>query len=175
VVGKQIPKLLITKFKPGTSDKEVRLGVLLFDAGVWEDTPDLFIALLFVVAKQSGILKKKRVNQALKKNKKVIFEGAQGTFLDIDFGTYPYVTSSNPVAGFVGAGCGVGPNEIGSVMGIVKAYTTRVGEGPFPTEFSSDLMERIRQKGMEFGATTGRPRRCGWLPVSCRCRCSRGR
>ncbi len=83
--------------------------------------------------------------------------------LDIDFGTYPYVTSSSPIAGSVGSDCGIGPNKIGSVLGIVKAYTTRVGEGPFPTEFPSTLMETIRTKGKEFGATTGRPRRCGWF------------
>ena len=103
------------------------------------------------------------LNQALEKKKKVIFESAQGTFLDIDFGTYPYVTSSNPTAGSVGSGCGVGPGKINSVMGIVKAYTTRVGEGPFPTELKDSMGERLRQAGKEFGATTGRPRRCGWF------------
>jgi adenylosuccinate synthase len=103
------------------------------------------------------------LNEALEKKKKVIFESAQGTLLDIDFGTYPYVTSSNPIAGYVGAGCGVGPNKIGSVMGIVKAYTTRVGEGPFPTELTDEDGEKLRAVGKEFGATTGRPRRCGWF------------
>jgi adenylosuccinate synthase len=103
------------------------------------------------------------INHALDKGKKVLFEGAQGTLLDVDFGTYPYVTSSNSTAGGACTGTGVGPSRIGKVIGVVKAYTTRVGEGPFPTEFSSSLMKRIRGKGNEFGATTGRPRRCGWF------------
>ena len=103
------------------------------------------------------------INQALDKGKRVLFEGAQGTLLDVDFGTYPYVTSSNSTAGGACIGTGVGPSRIGKVIGIVKAYTTRVGEGPFPTEFSDKLMKQIRIKGNEFGATTGRPRRCGWF------------
>ena len=103
------------------------------------------------------------LNRALSKKKKVIFESAQGALLDIDFGTYPYVTSSNPIAGAVGSDCGIGPTEIGSVLGIVKAYTTRVGEGPFPTELKDETGERLREVGKEFGATTGRPRRCGWF------------
>jgi adenylosuccinate synthase len=103
------------------------------------------------------------LNEALKKKKRIMFEGAQGTLLDVDHGTYPFVTSSNSTAGGASTGTGVGPNKIDKVIGIVKAYTTRVGEGPFPTEFSKDLMDRIRTKGKEFGATTGRPRRCGWF------------
>ena len=103
------------------------------------------------------------LNDAIKKRKRLMFEGAQGTLLDVDHGTYPFVTSSNAVAGGASTGTGVGPTKIDKVIGVVKAYTTRVGEGPFPTEFSNDLMERIRNKGREFGATTGRPRRCGWF------------
>ncbi|NQT95374.1 MAG: adenylosuccinate synthase [Candidatus Omnitrophica bacterium] len=103
------------------------------------------------------------VNKALDEGKRVLFEGAQGTLLDVDFGTYPYVTSSNSTAGGACVGTGVGPARIGKVVGVVKAYTTRVGEGPFPTEFSDRLMGIIRTKGKEFGATTGRPRRCGWF------------
>jgi len=103
------------------------------------------------------------VNELLNKNKKILLEGAQGAFLDVDFGTYPYVTSSNTTAGGACTGCGISPSKIDKVIGVVKAYTTRVGEGPFPTEFSDDLMEKIRTKGNEFGATTGRPRRCGWF------------
>ena len=103
------------------------------------------------------------LNDALKKRKKILFEGAQGTLLDVDHGTYPFVTSSNATAGGASTGTGIGPTKIDKVVGIVKAYTTRVGEGPFPTEFSKDLMDRIRNKGKEFGATTGRPRRCGWF------------
>ena len=103
------------------------------------------------------------LNNAAKKGKPIIFEGAQGTMLDLDYGTYPFVTSSNSTAGGACTGAGIGPSKIGKVIGVVKAYTTRVGEGPFPTEFSPDMMEKIRAKGREFGATTGRPRRCGWF------------
>lgn len=103
------------------------------------------------------------VNQAIEEDKKILFEGAQGTLLDIDHGTFPYVTSSNPVAGGACIGAGVGPTKIDRVLGITKAYTTRVGSGPFPTEMQGELGEYLRQKGGEFGATTGRPRRCGWF------------
>lgn len=103
------------------------------------------------------------LNKAIKQKKKVLFEGAQGTLLDVDHGTYPYVTSSNASAGGALTGTGVGPTMIDEVLGVIKAYTTRVGEGPFPTEFPDDLMKKIRNKGEEFGATTGRPRRCGWF------------
>lgn len=103
------------------------------------------------------------LNSAVKKKKNILFEGAQGTFLDIDFGTYPYVTSSSAIAGGSCIGTGVSPLVIDKVIGVAKAYTTRVGEGPFPTEFSPSLAKFIRQKGCEFGATTGRPRRCGWF------------
>jgi adenylosuccinate synthase len=103
------------------------------------------------------------LDAALRAGKNVLFEGAQGTFLDIDHGTYPYVTSSNCVAGAVCAGAGVGPTRIDRVLGITKAYTTRVGGGPFPTEETGPLGARLREIGSEFGATTGRPRRCGWL------------
>ena len=102
---------------------------------------------------------------ALRAGKNVLFEGAQGTFLDVDHGTYPYVTSSNCVAGAACTGAGIGPTRIDRVLGISKAYTTRVGGGPFPTEDLGALGEQLRQKGSEFGATTGRPRRCGWLDV----------
>ncbi|MGE5405757.1 MAG: adenylosuccinate synthase, partial [Candidatus Saccharibacteria bacterium] len=105
------------------------------------------------------------VNQAIDAGKKVLFEGAQGTLLDIDHGTYPYVTSSYPTAGGACIGTGVGPTRINEVLGIAKAYTTRVGEGPFPTELFDDIGEHIRQKGAEFGTTTGRARRCGWLDL----------
>ncbi len=93
----------------------------------------------------------------------ILFEGAQGTHLDVDHGTYPFVTSSHATAGGASVGSGVPPTAIDKVIGVVKAYTTRVGEGPFPTEFGAQLMEEIRTKGKEFGATTGRPRRCGWF------------
>jgi adenylosuccinate synthase len=105
------------------------------------------------------------LDRALREGKNVLFEGAQGTFLDVDHGTYPYVTSSNCVAGAACTGSGVGPTAIGRVLGISKAYTTRVGGGPFPTEDTGAAGERLRELGSEFGATTGRPRRCGWLDV----------
>ena len=99
----------------------------------------------------------------VRKGARILFEGAQGTLLDVDHGTYPYVTSSNTVAGNAAVGSGLGPTVIDRVMGISKAYTTRVGAGPFPTELHDELGERLRKVGDEFGATTGRPRRCGWL------------
>ncbi len=103
------------------------------------------------------------VNSAISGGKNLLLEGAQGTLLDIDHGTYPYVTSSNSVAGGACTGLGIGPTRISRVLGVVKAYTTRVGSGPFPTEIKDRTGEEIRMRGGEFGATTGRPRRCGWL------------
>ncbi len=103
---------------------------------------------------------------ANKAGKNLLFEGAQGALLDIDHGTYPFVTSSNCVAGAAAAGAGIGPMHLHYVLGITKAYSTRVGEGPFPTELSDDVGERLRQRGQEFGATTGRPRRTGWFDAA---------
>ena len=103
------------------------------------------------------------LNQQMNDGKSVLFEGAQGTLLDVDHGTYPYVTASNATAGGACTGTGVGPTRIHGIIGISKAYTTRVGGGPFPTELSDSLGELIREKGREFGASTGRPRRCGWF------------
>lgn len=103
------------------------------------------------------------VYDSIKEGKKVLFEGAQGTLLDLDLGTYPFVTSSHPISGGFAIGSGVGPNMIKDVVGIVKAYTTRVGEGPFVTELNDEIGEKIRVQGREFGTTTGRARRCGWF------------
>ncbi|UCH89699.1 MAG: adenylosuccinate synthase [Thermoplasmata archaeon] len=105
------------------------------------------------------------LNSALDENKTILFEGAQGTMLDVDFGTYPFVTSSNPLAGSVCIGAGVGPTKIDRVIGVVKAYTTRVGSGPMPTNLTDETGDYIREKGQEFGTTTGRPRNCGWLDL----------
>lgn len=105
------------------------------------------------------------VRDALKRRKNVLFEGAQGTMLDIDHGTYPYVTSSTTVAGNAASGSGIPPSAIDEVFGVVKAYTTRVGEGPFPTELTDDIGRTMAEKGGEFGTTTGRSRRCGWLDL----------
>ncbi len=102
------------------------------------------------------------LHEALADGKTVLFEGGQATMLDVDHGTYPFVTSSNSTAGGASTGSGIGPNQISRVIGIVKAYTTRVGSGPFPTELDNEEGERLRQAGAEFGTTTGRPRRCGW-------------
>ena len=104
--------------------------------------------------------------EANRDGKNLLFEGAQGSLLDIDHGTYPYVTSSNCVAGAAAAGAGIGPHHLHYVLGITKAYTTRVGGGPFPTELSDSVGERLRQRGQEFGATTGRPRRTGWFDAA---------
>lgn len=103
------------------------------------------------------------LNQWLDEDKRLLFEGAQGTHLDVDHGTYPYVTSSNATAGGVCSGSGVGPTRITAVVGVVKAYTTRVGSGPFPTELEDPMGVKLQERGHEFGATTGRPRRCGWF------------
>ena len=105
------------------------------------------------------------INEALDNGKKVLAEGAQGSMLDVDFGSYPFVTSSNVIAAGVCSGLGVAPSRVGKVYGIFKAYCTRVGTGPFPTELFDETGEMLRQNGHEFGATTGRPRRCGWLDL----------
>ena len=107
------------------------------------------------------------IDKSNKEGKGVFFEGAQGTLLDVDYGTYPYVTSSNPTAGGVCIGAGIGPTRIDEVIGVAKAYVTRVGEGPFPTELDNEIGHNLREKGHEYGVTTGRPRRCGWfdLPI----------
>lgn len=127
-------------------------------AKIYEQYSDYAKAMKPHVCNCSAVL-----NEAIRKKKRILFEGAQGTLLDVDHGTYPFVTSSNSTSGGACVGTGVGPTRIDKAIGIVKAYTTRVGEGPFPTEFSSGLLKKIRKKGKEFGATTGRPRRCGWF------------
>src|SRR5207344_3040261 len=106
------------------------------------------------------------VHRAVRDGKRVLLEGAQGALLDVDHGTYPFVTSSNTTAGGAAVGAGIGPTEIDGVLGIVKAYTTRVGNGPLPTEAKGELQKQLRDLGGEFGATTGRPRRCGWFDAT---------
>jgi adenylosuccinate synthase len=105
------------------------------------------------------------LEEAMRKRENILFEGAQGTLLDVDHGTYPFVTSSNPVAASASIGAGIGPKRLDSVVGIVKAYTTRVGAGPFVCELTDEIGDYLQEKGQEFGATTGRPRRCGWLDL----------
>lgn len=143
---------------------------------IW-DNPDSLQKLdlnrfMKVVSKLKDILKADKVvnsspliNNAIDEGETVIFEGAQGSLLDIDFGTYPYVTSSNPTIGGIGTGAGVSPTKVKRRIGVVKAYTTRVGKGPMPTEDTEELGNRLREKGHEYGATTGRPRRCGPLDL----------
>jgi adenylosuccinate synthase len=125
---------------------------------VWFDAIEELKALEFIDSEHF-------LNKALREGKKILAEGAQGSLLDIDFGTYPFVTSSNTVTAGACTGLGVAPNKIGRVIGIFKAYCTRVGSGPFPTELNDETGETIRKVGNEFGSTTGRPRRCGWLDL----------
>lgn len=139
---------------PSYTDKVARRGLRIID--VVDDYPEIKKYVTDVSSK---------INQAIDEGKNILLEGAQGTLLDVDHGTYPFVTSSNTVAGNACIGLGIGPTKINKVIGVVKAYTTRVGEGPFPTELKDEIGERIRQKGNEFGTTTGRPRRCGWLDL----------
>jgi len=124
----------------------------------WMDSIQLFSKLNLVDSEHM-------VNEYISSGKKVLAEGAQGTLLDIDFGSYPFVTSSNTVCAGACTGLGIAPNKIGEVFGIFKAYCTRVGSGPFPTELFDETGEQMRQVGREFGSTTGRPRRCGWLDI----------
>lgn len=126
--------------------------------GAWMEGIEILRSLTAVDSEQY-------LNASMKAGKKILAEGAQGTMLDIDFGTYPYVTSSNTVTAGTCTGLGIAPSRIGDVIGIFKAYCTRVGSGPFPTELLDEVGEQIRQEGREFGSTTGRPRRCGWIDL----------
>lgn len=175
---------------PAYEDKVARVGIRvsdLFDQDVFENKVKLILkeknwylsklgekklSLRKILNKYREIAPKIKkyiantsliINEGLRKNKNILMEGAQGTMLDVDHGTYPYVTSSNTVAAQACIGSGIGPKMINRVIGISKAYTTRVGSGPFPTELKNGIGERIREKGEEYGATTGRPRRCGWF------------
>ncbi|MFN4288725.1 MAG: adenylosuccinate synthase [Brevundimonas sp.] len=144
-------------------------GALRRGLGLPEVDPDALIADLLALA--PDILKFARpvwreLDTAFRAGRRILFEGAQGALLDIDHGTYPFVTSSNTVAGQAAAGSGLGPRAIGYVLGIVKAYTTRVGEGPFPTELSDAIGQRLGERGREFGTVTGRARRCGWFDAT---------
>jgi adenylosuccinate synthase len=139
---------------------EAAFGEKLETAGVAEQYLALAERLRGFVADTSALL-----NRALREGKKVLFEGAQGTMLDIDHGTYPFVTSSNATAGGACTGLGIAPTRITGVVGVTKAYTTRVGSGPFPTEMPDLEARQVRDRGNEYGAVTGRPRRCGWLDL----------
>jgi len=169
---------------PAYTDKIGRCGIKvidLFDEEIFEEKLEVnralkgnefdirsikneylgYAKLLKKYVKNTTIL----LNEAVKNGKNILFEGAQGTLLDIDYGTYPYVTSSNATAGGACTGGGIGPSKIDRVIGVIKAYTTRVGEGPFPSELLTEVGEAIRIRGREYGATTNRPRRCGWFDV----------
>jgi adenylosuccinate synthase len=154
------PKILRQKFVTALAEKNRLLDEPL-EAGDLADRMETFAARLRPYVADTSLL----VDQALRAGQRVLLEGAQGTLLDLDHGTYPFVTSSNPVAGAAATGIGIGPTRIDSVLGVAKAYVTRVGEGPFPTEIEGPDQERIRQLGEEYGTTTGRERRCGWLDL----------
>jgi adenylosuccinate synthase len=141
---------------PAYTDKIARAGLRVID---YINKDDEFSKKISPFVKNTTLL----INNLIDKNKKVLFEGAQGTLLDIDHGTYPYVTSSNTISGGVCLGLGIGPKNVGNVIGIAKAYITRVGAGPLPTELKDEVGKQIQDIGKEFGATTGRARRCGWF------------
>ncbi len=162
LVDPQLFKAKLTEILP---EKNFLLEKLL------EDEPFTLEEILEPYAKMGQRLKPLMANvsvllqEAGNRGRNILFEGAQGTHLDIDHGTYPFVTSSNPVAGGAAVGAGVGPGQLHRVLGIVKAYTTRVGSGPFPTECTDQAGRHMQECGVEFGSTTGRPRRCGWLDM----------
>lgn len=160
-------------FSPNFKEKydalvEKHIGILKHHEGFEYDLAELegpWMDGIEVLRGLTAVDSEQFINDALKKNQKILAEGAQGTMLDIDFGTYPFVTSSNTVTAGTCTGLGVAPTKIGNVIGIFKAYCTRVGSGPFPTELDDEVGELIRKEGHEFGATTGRPRRCGWIDL----------
>ncbi|MDQ3890836.1 MAG: adenylosuccinate synthase [Actinomycetota bacterium] len=159
------PKILRQKFETALAEKNVVLervhAVEPLVAEELAEKMEAYAARLRPYVADTSLL----VDDALKAGRRVLLEGAQGTLLDLDHGTYPFVTSSNPTAGAAATGIGVGPTRIESVIGVAKAYVTRVGEGPFPTEIEGPEQELIRRLGGEYGTTTGRERRCGWLDL----------
>jgi adenylosuccinate synthase len=158
-------KILRQKFETALAEKNVQLE-RLHDAEPLEvetlaDEMEAYAARLRPYVDDTSLL----VDRAIRDGRHVLLEGAQGTLLDVDHGTYPFVTSSNPVAGAASTGVGIGPTRIDRVLGVAKAYVTRVGEGPFPTEIEGPGQARVRELGAEYGTTTGRERRCGWLDL----------
>ena len=156
------PAALREKLAARLEEANAQIQALGGEACALDPLAEWALALGEKVAPYMGDVSEKLAHE-IEKGRAVLFEGAQGTLLDIDHGTYPYVTSSNTVAGNAAVGAGIGPTCIQQVIGITKAYTTRVGNGPLPTELNDATGERLRSVGAEFGATTGRPRRCGWL------------
>jgi adenylosuccinate synthase len=156
------PERLRKLVERGVAHANIQLatsGAKRADVGYTLDVLDRFTKRLLPLAEDVGL----KIHRAISGGAAVLLEGAQGSLLDIDHGTYPYVTSSSTTSGGAATGVGIAPKELDSVIGVVKAYTTRVGNGPLPTEFDEPLATEIRQLGNEFGATTGRPRRCGWF------------
>jgi len=156
------PKILREKVELAAGEKNVWLervyGIDPFDAEEVVSRTLVHAERLAPYVADTSLL----VDRALREERRVLFEGAQGTLLDLDHGTYPFVTSSSPIAAGAAVSFGIGPQRIDEVLGVSKAYVTRVGEGPLPTELSGELAERLRETGQEYGASTGRPRRCGW-------------
>lgn len=159
------PKILRQKFETALAEKNVILERVLhaepLEAGRLAEEMEAYAARLRPYVADTSLI----VDRALKEGRHVLLEGAQGTLLDLDHGTYPFVTSSNPLAGAAATGIGIGPTRIDRVLGVAKAYVTRVGEGPFPTEIEGPDQARVRELGAEYGTTTGRERRCGWLDL----------
>ena len=159
------PKILRQKFETALADKNRVLervyGVPILAVEELAEQMEGHAVRLRPYVADTSLL----VERALRRGQSVLLEGAQGTLLDVDHGTYPFVTSSNPTAGAAATGIGIGPTRIDQVLGVTKAYVTRVGEGPFPTEIEGDAQSRVRELGGEYGTTTGRERRCGWLDL----------
>lgn len=156
---KELQQRIVNTYKVNISNFEI-------DGLSFNEYEKLWFDSLEILKQFQAIDSEYFINQAIDNNKKVLAEGAQGTMLDIDFGSYPFVTSSNTVSAGVCSGLGVAPSKIGKVFGVFKAYCTRVGNGPFPTELNDETGQMIRETGNEYGATTGRPRRCGWLDLT---------
>jgi adenylosuccinate synthase len=159
------PKILRQKFETALAEKNLVLerihAVPPLEVEELAEQMEACAARLRPFVADTSLL----VDRALRDNRRVLLEGAQGTLLDLDHGTYPFVTSSSPIAGAAATGVGIGPTRIDGVLGVAKAYVTRVGEGPFPTEIEGPEQERVRELGAEYGTTTGRERRCGWLDL----------
>ena len=159
------PKILRQKFETALAEKNVVLerihAVAALEVEELAEQMEAYAARLRPYVADTSLL----VDRALPDGKRVLLEGAQGTLLDLDHGTYPFVTSSSPIAGAATTGVGIGPTRIDRVLGVAKAYVTRVGEGPFPTEIEGPEQGRVRELGAEYGTTTGRERRCGWLDL----------
>ena len=163
-IGDILASNFTEKYQTAVANHKLLLDRFNHSYNLAEHEPAFFEAVEFL--KQFKIISSEYfINKLINEGKKVLAEGAQGTLLDIDFGTYPFVTSSNTITGGVCSGLGVAPQKINKVYGIFKAYCTRVGSGPFPTELHDDIGEQLRKQGFEFGATTGRPRRTGWLDL----------